>query len=122
MRLMIVDTSREMRAMLRLLLSGLYDELFECRIGEEAIALCDYWQPDLVLTEVALPGLDGIETMCCSLRTNPSIRWIFVTEEDDRSCRDDALEAGAEAYFLKEHMLELREYLMEQPQQDCVRE
>ncbi|MBN1446847.1 MAG: response regulator transcription factor [Bacteroidetes bacterium] len=115
MRIMIVDESSDMRTMLRHMLAGLCDDIVECSSGEEAIALYVHRQPDLVLCEISLPGVDGIEALKSVLRSDRGVRWIFVTEEDDPSCRTDALAAGAEAYFLKEDMIALQDYLMRMP-------
>ncbi len=115
MRIMILDENSGMRTTLRQLLSGLCDDVVECGSGEEAITLYTHRKPDLVLSEISLPGLDGIETLKSVLRSDPAVRWIFVTEEDDLPIRTDAFDAGAEAYFMKEDMIEVQEYLMRQP-------
>ncbi len=115
MRVLIVDENVNIRVMLRQLLRGLCDEILECASGEEAVIVYKRWHPDVVLTEILLPRMDGIETMQAIQCHDPGVHLLFVTEVDEPSCRSEALAAGAEGYFLKENLIELQDYIMQQP-------
>jgi DNA-binding response OmpR family regulator len=75
----------------------------EAHNGFQAFAKAIETRPDLVLTDIAVPGLDGIE-LCRRLRADPrtsSVRVLAVTGYDDRHYPDRALEAGADHVLLK---------------------
>lgn len=71
--------------------------------GEQALALCASRQPDLVLLDVGMPGMDGFE-VCRRLKADPSTRDIpvvFVTAHDDADVETRALAAGAVDFITK---------------------
>ena len=71
--------------------------------GSDAIALAKTAQPDLILLDVMMPGLDGFETVAqlkADPRTKP-IPVIMVTALDDRDSKLRALDAGAEEFLSK---------------------
>jgi len=113
MRIMIVDGNAEMRAMIRHVVRGLCDEVFECQSGEEAMVVYDHWKPDLMLMEMQLPGMDGIDTMQSIMRSDPAAHVVFVTDVDAGTCRQGALNSGAMAVFSKENLIGLQKYIMQ---------
>ncbi len=71
--------------------------------GEQALALCQSQQPDLVLLDVVLGGIDGL-TVCQRLKADPATRdipVIFVTAHDDEAAEARGLEAGAVDFISK---------------------
>jgi putative two-component system response regulator len=71
--------------------------------GSEAIALAETTQPDLILLDVMMPGMDGFETVArlkADPRTKP-VPVIMVTALDDRKSKLRALDAGAEEFLSK---------------------
>lgn len=75
----------------------------EAHNGFQAFAKAIETRPDLVLTDIAVPGLDGIE-LCRRLRADPrtcTVRVLAVTGYDDRQYPDRAIEAGADHVLLK---------------------
>ena len=71
--------------------------------GEEALERVHATPPDLVVLDVNLPGLDGIE-VCRQLKGDPAtqaIPVVMVTAREDEEARERALAAGAAAYLLK---------------------
>ena len=63
--------------------------------GEQALALCASQQPDLVLLDVVMPGMDGYE-VCRRLKADAATRdipVIFVTAHDDEAAETQGLEA-----------------------------
>ena len=74
----------------------------EAASGEEAVRLVAELVPDVVLLDLVLPGLDGIETTRQVRRTSPSTRVIVLTSFADDELVVRALRAGALSYLLKE--------------------
>jgi DNA-binding NarL/FixJ family response regulator len=72
-----------------------------CESGEEALRLVPAAQPDVILMDVLLPGISGIE---CTMRMKellPRTQIIILTALDDDELIFQALEAGADGYLLK---------------------
>jgi len=75
--------------------------LCACNSGEEALQTIPAVQPDVILMDVMLPGMSGIE---CTMRLKeilPETRTIILTALDDDELIFRALEAGADGYLLK---------------------
>ena len=78
-------------------------QVFMATSGEQALALCASKQPDLVLLDVMMPGMDGHE-VCRQLKADPDTRdipIIFVTAHSDEEAEARALEAGAVDFITK---------------------
>lgn len=81
-----------------------YDDLQvvgEAGDGAEAVALCERLCPDVVLMDLLLPGVDGVEATRQILRRLPSTRVLALTGFHDEAWVQRALSAGAIAYLLK---------------------
>ncbi len=81
-----------------------YDDLevvAEAGSGEEALAVVNRDQPDVVLMDVGLPGMNGIETAQRIRTAHPDVRVLIVTAYDDEEYVRGALEAGATGYLPK---------------------
>jgi two-component system invasion response regulator UvrY len=69
--------------------------------GFEAVALARTLSPDLVLMDISMPGLDGLEATRRILAELPFVRVIILSASTEESCRRSALEAGAHGYLAK---------------------
>src|SRR5204863_940937 len=69
---------------------------------EEAIALAGEYQPDVVLMDLSMPGVDGIEATRRLMAEQPESRVVILTSFSDRERILDALDAGAVGYLLKD--------------------
>jgi DNA-binding NarL/FixJ family response regulator len=69
--------------------------------GEGAIRLAQELRPDVVLMDVRMKGIDGIETTRRLKRIMPGIRVIIFSVFDDQALMDEAAEAGADAHVTK---------------------
>ncbi|MCD6518951.1 MAG: response regulator [Anaerolineae bacterium] len=69
--------------------------------GEEAIAKCREEKYDVILLDIRMPGLDGVETLKEIKRISPSVRVIMITGYEVGELAARAMEEGAEAVFRK---------------------
>lgn len=69
--------------------------------GEEALAETGVWMPDLILIDIRMPGMDGLETTGRIKREFPYVKIVIVTVSDDISYLLEALKRGAQGYLLK---------------------
>lgn len=78
-------------------------QVFMATNGEQALAICQSNQPDLVLLDVVMPGMDGFE-VCTQLKANPDTRnipVIFVTAHSDAAQETHGLSVGAVDFISK---------------------
>ena len=103
LRVLVADDHLIFRDGLRALLSSVPDaELVgEAATGEEAVELASSLQPDLVLMDLQMPDLNGIEATRRILRDSPHIRVLVVTMFEDDSSVLAAMRAGARGFLLK---------------------
>ena len=73
----------------------------EARDGKEAIALCEQLQPDIVLMDLIMPELGGVAATHAIHKSWPEIQVLALTSFQDRELVQDALQAGAISYLLK---------------------
>jgi DNA-binding NarL/FixJ family response regulator len=73
----------------------------EARTGEEALAHMDTLSPDLVLMDLAMPGMNGIETTQRIKRHHPKIEVLMLTMHSDDQLALEAMQAGASGYLVK---------------------
>lgn len=101
MKVLIVDDEQPARDRLRTILEDEdgFDVVGEARNGQDALAECERLSPDVVLLDIRMPGLDGIETAhhLNALETSPAV--VFTTAYDEYAI--DAFEARAIGYVLK---------------------
>lgn len=103
-RVLLVDDQRLMREGLRLLLElepGVV-VVGEAGDGQEALAQYEALQPDVVLMDVRMPVMDGVEATRRLLARWPAARVVILTTFDDDEYVLDALRAGALGYLLKD--------------------
>ncbi len=74
----------------------------EATTGEEAVHLSDGLQPDVVLMDIKMPGMGGIEATRAIVKKNPHVGVVVVTMFEDDESVFAALKAGARGYVLKD--------------------
>jgi DNA-binding NarL/FixJ family response regulator len=77
------------------------DVVGEARSGDEVLALVERRNPDLVLLDLHMPGLSGLECIAELKRCSPEVKTVVISAADDRASIDSALLAGASAFILK---------------------
>jgi two-component system NarL family response regulator len=83
-----------------------FDVLAQAADGEEAVAKVAELAPDVVLMDVRMPGIDGIEAARRIRRSTPSTRVVMLTISDEEDDLYGAVRAGANGYLLKDSSLE----------------
>jgi NarL family two-component system response regulator LiaR len=101
---MIVDDHAMVRGGLRLFLSTQDDieVVAEADDGREAVALCAQAQPDVVLMDMVMPGMDGATATAQIRQAYPQMQVIALTSFLEKDLVHDALQAGAISYLLKD--------------------
>ena len=74
----------------------------EAENGEQACRLVGELQPDILLLDISMPGIDGIETLRRIVKVYPAVRAIFLTAHDEDCFLQEGLRAGASGYVLKQ--------------------
>jgi len=113
MRILIVDDQPKVRAMLRTLLAGAEIEFDEAVNGADAITRYAHGRWDLVLMDVRMPVMDGIEATEHITAVDRHAHVVAVTDYDDEDCRREALDAGCRKLFGKGDLMSLRTYVHE---------
>jgi DNA-binding NarL/FixJ family response regulator len=103
-RILVVDDHPVVRGGLVALLRTIdgFDVVGEAADGEAAVREAQLSHPDIVLMDVRMPGLDGIEATRRIRAGVPSTRVLVLTMYDDDSTVFTAMQAGAQGYLLKE--------------------
>ena len=110
-RVLVADDTDSIRALFQRLLTGDGHEVIEAVDGLEALDAVARHRPDVILLDVGMPGMDGIE-VCRRLKNDPATRLtpvVLVTGLSDLSDRIKGIEAGADDFLSKPvHPHELR--------------
>ncbi len=103
-RILIVDDQRLMREGLRTLLElePDFDVTGEAGDGAAALEAYESEKPDIVLMDIRMPGMDGVEATRRLRARHPGARVIILTTFDDEAYVFDGLRAGAQGYLLKD--------------------
>ena len=103
-RVMIVDDHEIMRTGIRFVLLAFEDlELVgEARRGEEAVRLCQEVNPDVILLDMKMPGMDGVQTTAAIKAACPNVQLLILTSFHDPDLVRRSMRAGAVGYLLKD--------------------
>lgn len=102
MRILIADDHALFRDGLRSLLTAEGHEVVgEAKTGREAIRLAKELSPDLVLMDVSMPELDGLEATGQLTAEIPEVKVVILTASDSDETLFEAIKSGAQGYLLK---------------------
>jgi DNA-binding NarL/FixJ family response regulator len=108
MRIVIADDHTLFRQSLGGLLTARgFEVVGEAREGQEAVDLAHRLRPEIVLMDLAMPGLDGLAATRRISAELPEVKVVVLTASDDDAKLFEAIKAGAQGYLLKN--LEARE-------------
>lgn len=99
-RILVVDDDPQIRRVMRVTLTGQGYEVDDAKNGEAALGKLRDERFDLVLLDMNMPGMNGLDT-CRAIRAQSEIAIIMLTVRDDESDKVDALDAGADDYVTK---------------------
>ena len=102
-RVLIVDDEPLNRALLEVMLGGQGYEILTAASGEAALAIVAQRQPDLILLDIMMPGMDGYK-VAATIKANEATRHIpiiLLSALDDRNSMMHGLNAGAEDFLSK---------------------
>jgi two-component system KDP operon response regulator KdpE len=99
-RVLVVDDDQRITMVLR---SGLTKHGYDVRVaaeGESALELYHLWTPDLVVTDLSMPNMDGLE-VCRRVRAISDVPIIVLSVKSDETVKIEALDVGADDYVTK---------------------
>jgi DNA-binding NarL/FixJ family response regulator len=102
-RLLLADDHRMLRQGLRRSLADEgFDIVGEASDGEEAVRMAGELLPDVVLMDVSMPEMDGVEATRRIRAQHPSVRVVMLTMHADKEVLVEAIRAGADGYLVKD--------------------
>ncbi len=108
MKIMIVDDSKSFRKALRhiLNLNDKYEIIAEAENGKQALDLLKTCTPELVLMDIEMPEMNGIEATKLMLWRNKNIKFIAITMYRDKAYLNEILGAGFRACIFKSNIFD----------------
>ncbi|MBI3169709.1 MAG: response regulator transcription factor [Chloroflexi bacterium] len=102
-RVLLADDHAVLRSGLRLLLTSQneFEVVGEASSGIETLSLAEELQPDLILLDLSMPALGGLDALPALRKLVPSTRILILTMHDDPQYLRQALKHGASGYVLK---------------------
>lgn len=102
-RLLLADDHRMLRETLkRSMLDEGFDVVGEASDGQEAIELAEELRPDVILMDVTMPEVDGVEATRRIVERTPDARIVMLTMHADQDVIAAAIRAGASGYLVKD--------------------
>lgn len=99
-RILVVDDESQITRVLRTTLSAQRYDVRVANDGETALEIMKDWTPDLVITDIAMPNMDGLK-LCQELRIRSQIPIIVLSVKEDERTKIKALDLGADDYVTK---------------------
>jgi len=103
-RMLIVDDHRSFRAATRALLGERFCVVAEADSGEQAVELAARLRPDVIVMDVRLPGIDGIEATRRITERNPAIVVVLISSQHRSGLPIDLGECGAAGFVRKDEL------------------
>jgi two-component system KDP operon response regulator KdpE len=99
-RVLVVDDEAQITRVLRTALSAQGYDVRAANEPEEALRVFEDWSPDLVVTDLMMPGMTGID-LCRAIRRKSKIPILVLSVRDQERSKIEALDAGADDYVTK---------------------
>jgi len=99
-RILVVDDEPQITRVLRRSLSSKGYEVQVAEDGEEALKVCAQWKPDLIITDLSMPGMSGLE-LCRRIRKFSSVPLLILSVKGEEKMKVEALDTGADDYITK---------------------
>jgi two-component system KDP operon response regulator KdpE len=98
--ILVVDDEAQITRVLKTSLSSQGYGIRTAADGEEALQLMKDWSPDLIVTDLRMPNMDGLE-LCRQVRTQSRVPIIVLSVKGEETIKVEALDAGADDYVTK---------------------
>jgi len=99
-RILVVDDEAQLLRVLRRILTSHNYSVRTAEDGEAALEVFNEWHPDLVLTDLQMPNMDGL-ALCTRLRSISDLPLVVLSVKDEEKMVVKALDAGADDYITK---------------------
>ena len=107
-KILVVDDEASIRCAMRATLHGLGFDVAEASTGEAALDLLRSAHPDVILLDINMPGMGGIDACRAIRQLSPAVGILMLTVRDSEDDKVEALDAGADDYVTKPfHVREL---------------
>ena len=103
-RVVLADDHREMIAKVRAVLGDEFEILEAAENGSQAVSAVLALDPDVLVTDISMPLLNGLQAARSIQKTNPRVKIIFLTIHEDRDFIAAAFSAGATGYVTKRRL------------------
>ncbi len=103
MKVLLVDDTKTLTTLMRVYLMGWSLEFYEARNGAVALEVARRIRPDLVISDIKMPVMDGVE-LCGALRSDAALATvpvILLTQLEDQATRERGLRSGATEFLTK---------------------
>lgn len=107
--LLIVEDNAAMRRLIKSVVKDIAANIYECEDGSEALAAYEQYHPEWVVMDVEMKEKDGITATREILRSHPQANILILTQNGSDRLREQAKQAGAARFVLKEDLLAIRQ-------------
>ena len=113
-QVLVVDDDEMIRRLVRTVLEADDFEVVEAPDGEQALSMIDAISPAVVVLDIMMPGINGVEV--CRRLDHTNVKVVILTARDDADLADECMAVGADAFLTKPfssiQLLDLVEELM----------
>jgi two-component system, OmpR family, KDP operon response regulator KdpE len=99
-RILVVDDETQITRVLRAALTAQRYDVRTANDPEEALRIIEEWVPDLIVTDLMMPGISGVD-LCRSVRKKSRTPILVLSVRDQEQSKIEALDAGADDYVTK---------------------
>lgn len=107
--LLIIEDNAAMRRLIRSVVADLAANIHECEDGSQALEAYEEHDPEWVVRDVEMKEKDGITATREILRSHPKANILILTHDGSDRLREQAKQAGAVRFVLKEDLLSIRQ-------------
>ncbi len=99
-KILIVDDEPQITRVLRMACVAHGYQVEDAADGQAGLAAFEHWQPDLIITDLSMPNMNGVE-LCREIRKHSTVPIIVLSVRDQEKVKVQALDAGADDYVTK---------------------
>ena len=100
-RIVVADDNEDMLELLKEILEPEFEVIATVRDGRDLLQAVKNFRPDIVITDISMPAMSGIEATRKIVEENPKPKIIILTVHTDRKIVDEGISAGANGYVFK---------------------